>query len=159
MVFPIIVPRLRGAARIAACFFTAYAIAEVIFAAYYLFLVQQVQSQPVGAKKPDDSRDAMIHQILAMDLSSSRTGCISTTGIDGDHAITTADLESDLTLAEGNAGGDGIREKSENPASLSASSQRATEWVADKFDQRTSRGNEAAVEFRERLRTWSVSSK
>jgi hypothetical protein len=158
IVFPVIVPRLRGAPRILASLLAAYAIAEVIFAAYYLYLVRQVRSRPVGGTVTDDSRDDMVHQILAMDLSSSRTGSNSARRIDTDHVVTMADLGSDLTLAEGNAGGDGTSEKSEIPASLSASSHRATQRLAEKVDKRTPQADEAAVEFRERLRTWSVSS-
>jgi hypothetical protein len=153
IVFPVIVPRLRGAARIAACSFAAYALLEVIFAAYYLYLIRQVQSRPVGGTVTDDSRDNMVHQILAMDLSSSRTGGNSARKIDTDHTITMADSESQSTLVE-DGEGDGMNENSEMLASLSMSNNRATQRSAQKVKTRIWAAEAAAVEFRERLRTW-----
>jgi hypothetical protein len=150
IIFPVIVPRLRGAARIIACLLAFYALVEVIFAGYYAYLVRQVQSRPVGAKVPDDSRDAMVHRILGMDLSSSRTGNTPARGIDRNHTFTMTDLGSDTTLAEEVGRADGMGEKSEKITSLSVSSQRAT----GKTEQRAPLSNESAVEFRERLRTW-----
>jgi hypothetical protein len=150
IIFPVIVPRLRGAARIIACLLAFYALVEVIFAGYYAYLVRQVQSRPVGAKVPDDSRDAMVHRILGMDLSSSRTGNTPARGIDRNHTFTMTDLGSDTTLAEEVGRADGMGEKSEKTTSLSVSSQRAT----GKTEQRAPLSNESAVEFRERLRTW-----
>jgi hypothetical protein len=154
IIFPVIVPRLRGAARIIACLLAFYALVEVIFAGYYAYLVRQVQSRPVGAKVPDDSRDAMVHRILAMDLSSSRTGNTPARRIDRNHTFTMTDLGSDTTLAEEVGRADGMSEKSEKTTSLSASSQRATGKMAEKTDQGAPLRNESAVEFRERLRTW-----
>jgi hypothetical protein len=100
IIFPVIIPHLRGADRIIACLLAFYALVEVIFAGYYAYLVRQVQSRPVGAKVPDDSRDAMVHRILGMDLSSSRTGNTPARGIDRNHTFTMTDLGSDTTLAE-----------------------------------------------------------
>jgi hypothetical protein len=154
IVFPVIVPRLRGANRIIACLLASYALAEVIFAAYYLYLAREVQSRPVGAKVPDDSRDAMVHRILAMDLSSSRTGNDPARAINRDHTFTMTDLGSDSTLAEVYGRGDEMKEKSGKSAPLSASSQRATGKMVEQTDQGAPLGNESAVEFRERLRTW-----
>jgi hypothetical protein len=154
IIFPVIIPRLRGANRIIACLLAFYALVEVIFAGYYAYLVRQVQSRPVGAKVPDDSRDAMVHRILGMDLSSSRTGNTPAREIDRNHTFTMTDLESDTTLAEEVGRADGISEKSEKTTSLSASSQRATGKMAEKIDQGAPLGNESAIEFRERLRTW-----
>ena len=131
-----------------------YALAEVIFAGYYTYLVRQIQSRPVGAKVPDDSRDAMVHRILALDLSSSGTGNTPARGIDGNHTFTMTDLGSDTTLAEEVGRADGMGEKSEKTTSLSASSQRATGKMAEKTAQGALLRNESAVEFRERLRTW-----
>jgi len=153
IVFPVIIPRLNGAARIVACSFAVYALAEVVFAGYYLYLVREIQSRPVGAKVPDDSRDAMVHKILAMDLSS-RTGNISARGIDKDNIVMMADLKSDLTLAENVGRGDGMNGKSGNPAYLSAGSQTASTRMAEKIDQGPPVTGASAVEFRERLRTW-----
>ena len=150
---PVIVPRLCGASRIVAYAFAAYAIAEVIFAAYYLYLIRQVQSKPAEAKVPDGSRDAMVHQILAMDLSSSRSSSDSVRGLDRDLPITMVDLESDSTLAESDGRGDGMSEKSGDPTSITASSQPAIEVLAEKVSQSVP-PTASAVEFRERLRTW-----
>lgn len=154
IVFPVIVPPLRGANRIIACLLAFFALAEVIFAAYYLHLAREVQSRPVDAKVPDDSRDAMVHQILAMDLSSSRTGNTPARGIDENHTFTMTDLGSDTTLAEEVGRADGISEKSEKTTLVSVSSQRATGKMAEKTDQGIPRPDASAVEFRERLRTW-----
>jgi hypothetical protein len=90
-----------------------YALAEVIFAGYYAYLVRQVQLRPVGAKVPDDSRDAMVHRILALDISSSRTGNTPARGIDRNHTFAMTDLGSDTTLAEEVGRADGMSEKSE----------------------------------------------
>jgi hypothetical protein len=154
IIFPVIVPRLRGANRIIACLLAFYALAEVIFAGYYAYLVRQVQSRPVGAKVPDGSRDAMVQRILAMDLSSPRTGKNGARGIEKDYTITMADSESGSTLADGYGGREGMSEKSGNTTSFSATSQRATGKMAEKTDQGAPLRNESAVEFRERLRTW-----
>ena len=153
IVFPVIVPRLRGASRIVACSFAAYAISEVIFAAYYLYLVRQVRSRPVGAKVLDDSRDAVVHQILAIDASASGTLSKSIRGIDRDLAVTMNGLGSNSALAEGYEEGDGVLEKSGDPTSMSASDRPAIEVLAEKLSQSVP-PNVSVVEFRERLRTW-----
>jgi hypothetical protein len=159
IVFPVIVPRLRGANRIIACLLASYALAEVIFAGYYAYLVWQVQSRPVGAKVPDDSRDALVHQILAMDLSSSRTGRTSNSKVDGDHTVMRTQLESDSTLAEVYGRADELNEESGKSTSLSASDHAATQGLTRKASQGALLMDGSAVEYRERLRTWSVSFK
>ena len=153
IVFPVIVPRLRGATRIAVSCLAAYAIAEVIFAAYYLYLVRQVRSRPVEAKVLDDSRDAMVHQILATDLSSSRSSSDSARGLNRHLPITMFDLGSDSTLAESDGRGAGMSEKSGDPTSITASNPPAIEVLAEKVSQSVP-PTASAVEFRERLRTW-----
>jgi len=153
IIFPVIVPRLRGASRIVACAAAAYAIAEVIFAAYYLYLVREVQSRPVEAKVPDDSRDGMVHQILAIDGSSLRISSNSESRSDRGLAAVLAGLGSDSTLAEGYEEGDGMVEKSEDPTFLSTCNQRSTGVLAEKVSQSVP-PTASAVEFRERLRTW-----
>jgi len=157
IIFPVIVPRLRGAKRIIACLLAFYALAEVIFAVYYACLVREVQSRPVGAKLPDDSRDAMVHQILAMGLSSSHTDGTLDSEVDGDHTIMRTELESDTTLAEVSGRADESNEKSWISTSLSASDQPAPRGLTGKASQGALLTNGSAVEFRERLRTWSVS--
>jgi len=157
IIFPVIVPRLRGAKRIIACLLAFYALVEVVFAVHYAYLVREVQSRPVGAKLPDDRRDAMVHQILAMDLSSSRTGGTLHSKVDGDHTVMRTELDSDSTLAEVYGRADELNEKSGEPTSLSASDQPATQDLTGKASQGALLTDESAVEFQERLRTWSVS--
>lgn len=150
IIFPITLAYVHGASRIIACICAVYALLEVVFAGYYVYRTKQVQSLPVGTNIPNEGRDALVHKILGMDLSSIRKGNSSSSTREADHAAMN-NMGSDLTLADENGFGHNIDEKQ----SLNSSNQQTKQSEsAEKVGQDTIISDESAVEFRERLRTW-----
>lgn len=69
--FPVVVSRLSGTSRLAASTFAFYALAESVFAVFYLYRARQAQAQPPSMGLPAMGRIALFHTILHLGTSAS----------------------------------------------------------------------------------------
>jgi hypothetical protein len=64
---------MRGAVRIVACVFAAYAPVETVFAIYYYHLIRRAKIQPPPTGLSPVDRNAFFHKVLSLDASVSAT--------------------------------------------------------------------------------------
>ena len=157
---------MRGAVRIVASIFAAYALVETVFAIYYYHLIRRAKVQPPPTGLPPTDRNAFFHKVLSLDaplparIPEPRTSTMPAGGKPRQRKSALSELQIKIDNARNNdrtlPSMDEVVMTATDPTMIIPSGAIGEIAVWEQSANTISKDDSHAIELRERLRPWYV---